>query len=247
MFLLPQYYWEVKKIRNKGRGVFACAEIEPGTVIGDYLGKVVRADQDYEKRQGGHYEMYYNDRVSILPDSRIAGIHFINHSCAPNCAMYTFQGHTLYFTLRRIFKGEELTVSYFYGIDKNDKMLCVDHECFCGAPICRGTVHTPAMIFEKWNAFDEKISKKYPPKKSVRYGSDLAPLPKYPKKIADNSCYELFGARKQSPYLCSANSLPSIGWMRRMMRKTGKCLLFRKPLRFMVYGVSNDLVMGWRV
>ena len=50
MCLLKDADWEVKKTKEKGRGVFCKKEIKAGTVIGDYLGKVIKtAEYDLEK------------------------------------------------------------------------------------------------------------------------------------------------------------------------------------------------------
>ena len=41
MFLLKDTDWEIKKTKEKGLGVFAKKEIKAGTVISDYLGKII--------------------------------------------------------------------------------------------------------------------------------------------------------------------------------------------------------------
>lgn len=41
MFLLKNNSWKIKKTIEKGYGVFAKKEIKAGTVISDYLGKVI--------------------------------------------------------------------------------------------------------------------------------------------------------------------------------------------------------------
>src|SRR5579871_5079449 len=125
MFLLSPDYWEIKKTKNKGKGVFAKKNIIAGTIIGDYLGKIIRKDDEekYEDKYG-FYAMYYHGRATIFPEVKQPGIHLINHSCMPNCYMYTYQGHTLYFALRRIFAGEELTVSYLVSPLDDDCSPC---------------------------------------------------------------------------------------------------------------------------
>src|SRR3990170_2989014 len=49
MFLIPESYWEIKKTKNKGRGAFARKPIEQGTLIGDYVGKLVHL-KNFEKK-----------------------------------------------------------------------------------------------------------------------------------------------------------------------------------------------------
>ena len=44
MFLIPNSWYAIKTIKKKGRGVFATRTIDPGTVIGDYLGTITKPD-----------------------------------------------------------------------------------------------------------------------------------------------------------------------------------------------------------
>ena len=64
-----------------------------------------------------------------------SGAEYINHSCAPNLKARLLRGHILYFSKRRIRKGEELTVDYKYAHD------ITRMPCSCGAPTCRGTMN----------------------------------------------------------------------------------------------------------
>src|ERR1700687_1155673 len=103
MFLLPREFWEIKKTKEKGLGVTARKKINKGTIIGDYLGKVIKTrEYDFSKVKQELYLLYYSDQASIYPDLGEPGIHLINHSCAPNCWMYTYKGHTLFFAIRKI-------------------------------------------------------------------------------------------------------------------------------------------------
>ena len=108
MFLIPEDHWEVRCTKEKGKGIFAKKEIKAGTIIGDYLGKIIKtAEYDLDKDKKGLFLMYFTDRASIYPDLKKPGIHLLNHSCSPNCWIYTFKGHTLFFALRKIEPGEE--------------------------------------------------------------------------------------------------------------------------------------------
>ena len=113
MFLLPEVYWEIKKTKNKGRGVFANKPIRQGVVIGDYVGKVVQLkDVDFEKEKKNLYLMYYDDETGIYPDLKKPDIYLLNHSCSPNCWMIRLKNHTIVFALENIRKGSELTLAY---------------------------------------------------------------------------------------------------------------------------------------
>ena len=63
-----------------------------------------------------------------------SGAEIINHSCEPNLISRVMKGHILYMSLRRIRKGEELTVDYNFG--KNVERT----SCCCGAKNCRGRI-----------------------------------------------------------------------------------------------------------
>mgnify|MGYP001559395028 FL=1 len=108
MILLKQTYWKVKTTKHKGDGLFAKKDIQPGVVIGDYLGKVLHNSEiEIPSEKENFYLMYYHDRASIFPDLTKPGAHLFNHSCEPNCALFTYQGHILFFSLRKIFAGEK--------------------------------------------------------------------------------------------------------------------------------------------
>jgi SET domain-containing protein len=97
MMLLNKSYWTVKTTKNKGRGIFANKNILPGTLIGDYRGKIIHPDEEDEIAQNGFYAMCWHEEIAFMPaDLTVEDIHLINHSCAPNLCMYPYQGHILY-------------------------------------------------------------------------------------------------------------------------------------------------------
>ena len=64
-----------------------------------------------------------------------SGAEFINHCCEPNLVARIIKGHIIYFSLRPILKGEELTVDYHFA--KNVEKV----PCCCGSAECRGTIN----------------------------------------------------------------------------------------------------------
>lgn len=158
MFFLPESSWEVRDVPRKGRGIFTQSEIGPGTVIGDYIGKLMRPS-DIDEEKDGLYEMYFSNRASLFPDTSKPGVHLLNHSHEPNCWLYTYYGHTLFFTVRRIFPGEELTINYLLGLKEDCNEDC-DHVCHCGSVVCTGTMHQIKEKYEAWWKFEEKNAKK---------------------------------------------------------------------------------------
>lgn len=242
MFLLPKDSWEIKKTPKKGRGVFTTKDIQPGTVIGDYIGKVIPSKDEDKYDNGKHfYLMYYHDRAGIFPNPKKPGIHLLNHSCTPNSWMYTYKGHTLYFAIRRIFAGEELTVSYLLSPQDSDCNPC-NHLCHCGNTLCSGTIHLTQKWYDAWLDLDEKEAKKTKNER-VQFGKMLPLLSTYPDSIPDDPFYTLFGKAGKSPYIVSSKELPSLLKIRTFIRETGKIIEF-PTLNLRVLGVLHGQIIS---
>lgn len=240
MFFIPQNFLEVKNTKEKGKGVFAKKDIIPGIVIGDYIGTVLKTAKALPDDKENLYLMYYHDQASIFPDLKIPGIHLLNHSCTPNCWMYTHKGHTLFFTLRKIFKGEELTISYLLS-PKDPYCKACTHICACSSSFCTKSFHLSEKQYDAWSLFhDAQI--KHTKKKRIRYGKTLAKLSHYPKTIADHPIYTLFGSDKASPIVLQNNHLPTIPEIRKIIRENGRTILLPK-LHIKIYGVMEEKVI----
>lgn len=188
MFLLTNDYWQIKKTKAKGLGVFAKKEIMAGTIIGDYLGKVIKtAEYDLDKDKEGLFLMYLTDQTSIYPNLKKPGIHLINHSCTPNCWIYTHKGHTLFFALRDINSGEELTISYLLS-PKDETCKNCPHTCKCSSKSCTGTMHLSKEKYEKWQKFQIGQKRKTKTTKAI-IGKNLPKLRSYPKTIPIDPIY----------------------------------------------------------
>jgi len=233
--------WKVKNTANKGRGLFAKRDINAGVVIGDYLGKIVKTSEfDIKEDEHNLYLMYYDDQTSIYPDLQKEDIHLVNHSCVPNLWMYILQGHTLFFAIRKIFRGEELTVSYMLSPQDDYCSPCM-HICKCESMFCTKSMHLSVDRYRKWNKF-KKLESLKSKREKINYGKDLEPLLDYPKNIADNPIYSLFGYSKVSSYKCADDKLKSIEEIRDLIRKSGRILEFPK-LKIKVFGVVDDLLI----
>lgn len=239
MFFLPVGSWEVRELPVKGRGVFTLVEIEPGVVIGDYIGKLMRPS-DIDEEKDGLYEMYFSTRASLFPNTSKPGVHLLNHSCEPNCWLFTYYGHTLFFSLRKIFPGEELTISYLLGLKSDCNDDC-DHDCHCGSTICTGTMHLAKDKYEKWWRFEEK-SAKQTPRVKAKIGEFLKLLPEYPKNIQDEAVYDLFGTLTKPAVVFDDVELPSIKEIRKRIRETGRALKFEK-IGKTVLGITNGKIV----
>jgi len=224
----------VRTIEKKGRGVFAKAEIEPGTLIGDYLGIVTKPDTGSPYEHDAVYDMWYSDKADIHPDPKEEGIHLLNASCEPNCAMASLGRHTVLFALRRIFPEEELTYDYFLG-DQDDTCEPGTDNCHCGSDLCRGTMYSNPAAYAEWDAYLAEILKDKPEEPPVQYGERLPSLDHYPEKIEDDPIYPLFGTHAHPPLLCDA-SLFSDLTIREKIRSSGRQLSFA-TLNVVVEGI----------
>ena len=69
MFLIPSSWYKVKTLKKKGQGVFALHDIAAGTVIGDYLGKLIPFD-GADERKDGLYDMAGGSKYDIFGRSQ---------------------------------------------------------------------------------------------------------------------------------------------------------------------------------
>jgi len=230
MFLLSSDYYQVKKTAKKGKGVFARKHIPAGTLIGDYLGRIVSDSEgeELEKKCQGCYSFeYIGEDISIFPlDLKKIGVHLINHSCGANCSVYDYQGHNIFFALRHIFPGEELTFDYSFDSEAGGG----DSACFCESPFCRGTMYAradkPSFNPKKK---DKKKAKKVKEDKFhiAKIGEILLPLDNYPKEIKDNmDIYDIYANLEMKPLVSKEKKLPPLKVMRTEMRLTGRRLKF---------------------
>lgn len=225
-----------------GRGVFTTRDLNPGVIIGDYLGPIVfDKDIPHLKNSDHFYDMYYDEGTSVNPSGDTPGIHLINHSCTPNTWMYTYHRHTLYFALRKIFKGEELTVNYLIGPIDEDCDPC-EHKCTCDSPICRGSMHMSQSEFEKWTELENK-EEMMTTAVMQKPGEDLKKLPHYPSLIPDHPIYTLFGNPNVEPLLHQTRSLLSLDEIRLLIRDSGR-VIDLPLINTRILGVLNEYLIS---
>jgi hypothetical protein len=239
----------VKTSKQKGRGAFATKDIEVGTVIGDYLGTIIKSDSS-DEHKNGLYDMRGGLRYDILANPKKEGIHLINHSCANNCDAYPYQGHILYYAIRKIFKGEEILVNYGLGGADEKDITCNMHACHCGSKICMGTMHDDQPHYDEWyEAWEILIKKEFGPmyrKIPGKYGSQLPPLASYPTVIKNDDVRvyaNIYGSEQESPGTYNDATLPPSPELRKRIRETGRRLTFPK-LRLTIYGMRNEILLA---
>lgn len=259
MFLLSKDSYYVQKTKNKGQGVFAKKEIPAGTIIGDYLGLLIKDEEieALEKKHGdASYAMdYSNNGLSIFPlDIKADGIHLINHSCAANCEAYFYHGHTLYFTLRRLYPREELTIDYGFdpyeiiNFGKKEKRNAnveaprsLTPYCHCGSDFCRGTMYANEKKIKEYGDFyhQEAAKQKYKLQKNTEI---LLRLKEYPKEIKDHKIFNLFANEKMRPLLRTDKKMPALSKLRSLLRASGRTIHF-KNIGLKVVAVIDERVV----
>jgi uncharacterized protein len=245
MLTLSEDYWEIKELPIKGKGVFAKKDIIVHTVIGDYLGVITEPENEPSEDEVGLYTMWLNDRTSIFPHLDKIGIHLLNHSCAPNCWMHPYQGHTLFVALRHIFKGEELTISYLLdppSPQNLDGENPCKHACQCGHSFCLGTFHTTQETSNQWAKFVEEQQGSLFNQVPGKYGEDLQPLTKYPDKIEPWLHAPIFGSSVKEPILCEDLSLHNEK-IRQQIKETGSNQNYQN-LNMIIYGVKDNKIFA---
>jgi SET domain-containing protein len=147
----PEYpdrnFIRVGKSRIEGTGVFAKRNIPRGTRIIEYTGEHVPIHQLFHVVGEGPpprtYTFALNETTAIDGTRGGNDSRFINHSCAPNCEAYIFDGHVYIYAMREVCPGEELTFDYRLAPSGSAAAASHDsaeHRCRCGAPSCRGTL-----------------------------------------------------------------------------------------------------------
>ena len=127
----------VRKSSINGKGCFAAVPFKRRQKIAEYTGERI---SDLEARTRARQRRILricdiDGRVSLDGARGGNGTHYINHSCQPNAYMRTLYGHVLFFALRNIESGEEITIDYEQTLHSDSK------RCGCGAPNCRGKIN----------------------------------------------------------------------------------------------------------
>jgi SET domain-containing protein len=126
----------IAKSKIDGRGCFAAIDFHKRQKVAELAGeRVGRAEA--RKRIGTHERIRICDvdgTVSIDAGRNGDETAFINHSCDPNLFMRVQRGHVLFFALRDIRAGDELSLDY--GESHHDGR----RRCRCGAANCRGAI-----------------------------------------------------------------------------------------------------------
>ncbi|HEY0004616.1 MAG TPA: SET domain-containing protein-lysine N-methyltransferase [Pyrinomonadaceae bacterium] len=133
----------VKKSTIHGKGCFATTHFPRGKKIAEYTGERISDEEANRRAHRAVLRICALDEHWSIDGSRGGnGTHYINHSCQPNSYMKITYGHILFFALRDIHPGEEITADYIDTLHPDTK------KCTCAVPSCRGTINK--LTARKW-------------------------------------------------------------------------------------------------
>ena len=123
------------KSHINGRGCFAGVAFKRGRKVGELIGeRIPNREAARRVAKGGKIRICeLDDQWSIDASRGGDASAFINHSCEPNCYSRITRGHMLFFALRDIAAGEEITLDYTPSQHPG-------RRCTCGAASCRGVM-----------------------------------------------------------------------------------------------------------
>ena len=126
----------IRKSPISGKGCFATLPFGKRRKIAAYAGE--RISNAEAKRRGGRRILRIcgiDHRWSLDGSRGGNGTHYINHSCTPNAFTRTLNDQLIFFALREIQPGEEITIDYYSTLHSDSK------RCTCRAASCRKTIN----------------------------------------------------------------------------------------------------------
>ncbi|HVF56795.1 MAG TPA: SET domain-containing protein-lysine N-methyltransferase [Pyrinomonadaceae bacterium] len=128
---------EVRPSKIDGKGCFATVLFPKGRKIAELTGERV-SRVEAARRMHGKRRLHIcaiNPYWGIDSSRGGNGTQYVNHSCAPNSFMKIIHEHVIFFALRDIHPGEEITLDYVESYHPDTK------RCRCGSPTCRSTIN----------------------------------------------------------------------------------------------------------
>ena len=127
----------VGRSKIDGRGCFATRRFRKWEKIAELEGeRVSRVEAARRMRGKRRLHICATDSYWGIDGSRGGnGSQFVNHSCRPNSFVRIISGHVIFFALRDIEPGEEITLDYVESYHPDT------YRCRCGVEGCRGTIN----------------------------------------------------------------------------------------------------------
>lgn len=116
----------VVKRSSAGLGLFAMEDIPKGACVIEYVGRVVKGEEEFTSRSKYLFEVHSRLTIDGRPRWNKAG--YINHSCRPNCEIEIRNRRVFIMARRHIKAGEEL--NYDYGKEYVDEHI-TPYGCRC--------------------------------------------------------------------------------------------------------------------
>ncbi|MDR5816185.1 MULTISPECIES: SET domain-containing protein [unclassified Caballeronia] len=130
-----------------GRGVFALADLSPGTLLLEYKGlrvswKEAQRVHARSSPEDGHTFLFGLDDGSVIDGARGGNsARWLNHSCAPNCEAEQDGERVFIRAISPIERGQELFIDYRLTVDgRRTAAVKQLYACRCLASACRGTM-----------------------------------------------------------------------------------------------------------
>jgi uncharacterized protein len=122
--------------RIDGQGAFASEPIPARLKIGEIRGESISVVQARERAARLERIMIVelSEKKAVDFSQSSDPMRYTNHSCKPNARLSVRQGRIEFYALRKIVRGEEITVDY--GDTHHDGKL----RCRCGVAGCRGAL-----------------------------------------------------------------------------------------------------------
>ena len=132
--------YKIKKSNIDNRGLYASKDIQKGTRIIQYKGKIIttkKTEQDPKfDNDKAIYLFNLNKRYDLDGDFKYNIARLINHSCNPNCEVSGTGLKIWVYAIKNIKKNDELTYDYGFGFDEDFK----NYPCKCGEKNCVGYI-----------------------------------------------------------------------------------------------------------
>ncbi len=132
--------YKIKKSNIHNTGLYASKNINDGTKIIEYKGKILTKKEVNENPKFDNEKAIYlfniNRKYDLDGDFKYNTARLINHSCNPNCEVFGTGLKVWVYAIKNIKKDEELTYDYGFGFDKDYK----DFPCRCRSKNCVGYI-----------------------------------------------------------------------------------------------------------
>ena len=122
----------VMKSRLHGFGCFATFHIPKNCAIAEYAGERITRTEAMRRMRRPGVKRISELGADLYVDGSVGGndTQYINHSCEPNADVFIIDGFMIFFALKEIVPGEEITVDYLNSFEE-DRAICQCHTASC--------------------------------------------------------------------------------------------------------------------